>query len=167
VGIVRFTVHQAKDFEDSGVHPTDLNTYAKVYLGSSSTPIHTTFQAKRTAKPAWESTTEFFCANRSSSIITVKVVDRRDNIRDPILGFLSVRLQDLLDTLKDPGHDWWPLSGCKSGRVRLTADWRPLNVAGGICSADQYVPPIGVVRLWLKQATDVKNVEATLGSKVR
>ena len=38
-------------------------------------------------------------------------------------------------------------------------------MAGSLHGADQYMPPIGVVRLWLKKATDVKNVEATLGGK--
>jgi Ca2+-dependent lipid-binding protein len=85
----------------------------------------------------------------------------------PHRGSLSVRLEDLLNARKEAGRDWWPLSGCKSGRLRLTVEWKPLNMAGGIHGADQYVPPIGAVRLWLKKATDVKNVEAALGGKVR
>ena len=167
VGIVRFTIHQARDFENSGARESDFNPYAEVYLGSSSTPIHTTSQAKGTSKPAWESTTEFLCANRSSSIITVKVIDDRDMMKKPVLGLLSVRLQDLLQARKDAGHDWWPLSGCKSGRVRLTADWKPLNILGSLHGTAQYMPPIGVVRVWLKRAINVKNVETTLGRKVR
>ena len=167
VGVVRLTVHQAKDLEASGVRAADLNAYAKVFLGSSPHPIHTTSRTKHTAQPVWESTTEFLCANRSSSIITVKVIDDRDFIKDPVLGHLSVRLQDLLDARKETGRDWWQLSGCKSGRLRLTVEWKPLNMAGSLYGADQYTPPIGAVRLWLKEATDVKNVEATLGGKVR
>ena len=167
VGVVRITVHQAKDLETSGVRASDLNSYAKVFLGSSSNPIHTTSRTKHTSQPVWESATEFLCASRSSSIITVMVIDDRDFIRDPVLGYLSVRLQDLLEAHKETGRDWWQLSGCKSGRVRLTAEWKPLNMAGSLYGADQYTPPIGVVRLWLKEATDVKNVEATLGGKVR
>ena len=31
-------------------------------------------------------------------------------------------------------------------------------MAGSLHGADQYVPPIGVVRLWLQKATDVKYV---------
>ena len=51
---------------------------------------------------------------------------------------------------------WWPLSGCSSGKIRLSAEWKPLNMAGSLHGANQYVPPIGVVRLWLKKAVDVK-----------
>jgi Ca2+-dependent lipid-binding protein len=167
VGIVRFTIHQAKDLEISGVRAGDLNPYAKVFLGSSPTPLHTTRRPKHTSQPVWEAATEFLCADRSSSIITVRVIDDRDFLKDPNLGYLSVRLQDLLDARKEADRDWWQLSGCKSGRVRLTAEWKPLNMAGGLYGAHQYTPPIGAVRLWLKNATDVKNVEAALGGKVR
>ncbi|KAG5220503.1 transmembrane protein [Salix suchowensis] len=58
-----------------------------------------------------------------------------------------------------------PLSGCKSGKLRMSAEWKPLNMAGSLHGADQYTPPIGVVRLFLHKATDVKNVEAALGGK--
>jgi Ca2+-dependent lipid-binding protein len=168
VGIVRFTIHQAKDLDISGVRTADLNPYAKVFLGNASAPIHTTSPAKQTLQPVWESATEFLCTNRSSSIITVNIVDDRGFSKDPILGYMSVRLQDLLDARKEEAdRDWWPLTGCKSGRLRLTAEWKPLNMDGSLHGADQYVPPIGAVRLWLKKATDVKNVEATLGGKVR
>ena len=167
MGIVRFTVHQAKDLEMSGIRAGDLNPYATVFLGNSSTALHTTKRLKRTAQPVWESATEFLCADRSTSIITVKVTDDRDFIKDPTMGHLSVRLQDLLDARKETDRDWWQLSGCKSGRLRLTAEWKPLDMAGSIYGAQQYTPPIGAVRLWLKNATDVKNVEAALGGKVR
>ncbi|KAH9081855.1 tricalbin [Lactarius deliciosus] len=95
--------------------------------------------------PIWESATEFLCTNRASSIITVN---------DPVVGSLSVRLEDLLEARKEAGRDWWPL-----------IEWKPLSMAGGLHGADQYVPPVGAVRLWLKKATDVKNVEAALGGK--
>jgi Ca2+-dependent lipid-binding protein len=167
VGIVRFTIHQAKDLGMAGIRAGDLNPYANVFLGDSSTPLHTTSRLKHTAQPVWESATEFLCADRSTSIITVNVIDDREFLKDPVLGYLSVRLQDLLDARKEAERDWWQLSGCKSGRLRLTAEWKPLNMAGSIYGARQYTPPIGAVRLWLKKATDVKNVEAALGGKVR
>jgi Ca2+-dependent lipid-binding protein len=145
----------------------ELKPYANVFLGNSPTPFHTTSRAKHTSQPVWESSTEFLCPNRSSCIITVKVVDDRDFAKDPTMGYLSVRLQDLLEARGEAGRDWWQLSGCNSGRLRLTAEWKPLNMAGSLYGADQYTPPIGAVRLWLKNATDVKNVEAALGGKVR
>lgn len=164
---MRFTVHQAKDLDTTKPRTADLNPYAKVFLGNSGVPIHTTARVKHTVQPIWESTTEFLCTNRASSIVTVNVIDDRDFLKDPVVGSLSVRLEDVLKARKEAGRDWWPLSGCKSGRLRLTVEWKPLNMAGGLHGADQYVPPVGAVRLWLKKATDVKNVEAALGGKVR
>ena len=164
VGIVRFTIHQARDLESSGARAAGLKAYAEVFLGSSPNPIHTTPQVKHTSQPVWESTTEFLCANRSSSIITVKVIDDRDFVKDPTMGYLSVRLQDLLEARKTADRDWWQLSGCTSGGLRLTAEWKPLNIAGSLYGPDQYVPPIGAVRLWLKKATDVKSLEAPLAT---
>lgn len=166
MGIVRFTIHQAKDLDFAKVHTADLSAYAKVFLGNASAPIHTTSTAKHTLQPVWESSTEFLCTDRGASVITVNIVDGRGFAKGSVLGHLTVRLRDLLEARKDVDRDWWPLIGCKSGRVRLTTEWKPLNMGGSLHGADQYVPPIGAVRLWLKKATDVKNVEATLGGKV-
>lgn len=148
VGIVRLTIHQAKDLDHTKSFSGDLNPFAKVILGSSRTPIHTTRRLKHTNNPVWESSTEFLCSDRASSVIVIKVVDDRDFLADPLVGFLSAKLVDLLEAKKQASRDWWPLSRCKTGRVRLSVEWKPLNMAGSIQGADKYVPPIGIIRLW-------------------
>lgn len=87
-------------------------------------------------------------------MITVKVVDDRDFLKDPVVGYMSMRLGDLLTAETSEGQDWWPLS--KMGKIRISAEWKPLCMAGALSGVSQYVPPIGVVRLWLQKATDVK-----------
>ncbi|EIW86483.1 tricalbin [Coniophora puteana RWD-64-598 SS2] len=164
-GIVRLTIHQAKDLDHTKSLSGELNPFAKVYLGNSTTATHSTALIKHTNNPVWESATEFLCADKTSSIITIKVTDDRDFLKDPVVGHMSVQLGSLLEAETSAGRDWWPLSGCKSGKLRITTEWKPLQMAGALQGADQYVPPIGVVRLWLKNATDVKNVEAALGGK--
>lgn len=77
---------------------------------------------------------------------------------------MTIRLKDLL-AAREKQQDWFPLSGCKSGKVRVSAEWKPINMAGSLQGAGSYSPPIGIVRLWIKRAKDVKNVEATLGGK--
>ena len=77
---------------------------------------------------------------------------------------MNIRLKDLL-AAREKQQDWFPLSGCKSGKVRISADCKPLNMAGSMQGAGSYSPPIGIVRLWIKCAKDVKNVEAALGGK--
>jgi Ca2+-dependent lipid-binding protein len=167
VGIARFVIHQAKDLDTSKVHSADVSAYAKVYVGDAAHPTNKSVTAKHTQQPVWECATEYLCTDRSSSVITVKIIDDRDFLKDPVIGHISVRLEDLLEAKKkEAGRDWWPLSGCKMGRVRISADWKPVNMPGALHGADEYMKPIGVVRLWLKKATDVKNVEAALGGKV-
>ncbi|KAG6371667.1 C2 domain-containing protein [Boletus reticuloceps] len=163
VGIVRLTLHQAKELDASKSLSAELNPFVKVYLGSDTSPIHKSQIIKHTNNPVWESSTEFLCSDKHSSMITVNVVDERDFLKDPVVGYMSVRLEDLLRAEISEGRDWWPLS--KTGKLRMSAQWKPLYMAGALSGVAQYVPPIGVVRLWLQKATDVKNVEAALGGK--
>ncbi|KIY50784.1 tricalbin [Fistulina hepatica ATCC 64428] len=167
VGIARITIHQAKDLDHSKSLSGELNPMAKLYLGSHKRKaVYSTKPFKHTNSPVWEAAHEFLCADRRSSVIVFKVVDDREFLKDPVVGYMSIRLDDLLSaTTSSPVRDWFPLSGCKTGKIRVSADWKPLNMAGSLQGADQYTPPIGVVRLLLDRATDVKNVEATLGGK--
>ncbi|KAG1715796.1 hypothetical protein ID866_1372 [Astraeus odoratus] len=164
VGIVRLTLHQAKDLDSSKSLSGDLNPLVKVYLGNNDSAIHRTQIIKHTNNPVWESPTEFLCLDKRSSMVTINVVDDRDFLKDPVIGSMVVRLEDLLSGVSE-GRDWWPLKNCKTGKIRISAQWKPLHMAGVVSGVDQYVPPIGVIRLWLDKATDVKNVEAALGGK--
>jgi Ca2+-dependent lipid-binding protein len=165
VGIVRFMIHQAKELDHTKSLSGELNPLAKVYLNGQSTSVFTTRRFKHTNNPVWEAPYEFLCTDKESSLIAVKVIDDRDFLKDPVVGFMSIKLTDLLEFSGQAGRDWFPLSGCKSGKLRVSAEWRPLNVAGSLHGSDQYKPPIGVVRLLLEKAVDVKNVEAALGGK--
>ncbi|KAG7450195.1 tricalbin [Guyanagaster necrorhizus] len=164
IGIVRLTVHQAKELDAKKSLSGDLNPLAKVFLSGSKTPVHVTKAFKHTNNPVWESSHEFLCAKKATSVITVKIVDDRDFLKDPVVGYMSINLEDLLASKKE-NIDWFPLSNCESGKLRISAEWKPLSMAGSLHGVDQYSPPIGVVRLLLDRATDVKNVEATLGGK--
>lgn len=155
VGIVRLTIHQAKDLDHTKSLSGDLNPFAKIYVGAH---MHKTPIVKHSNNPVWESSTEFLCADRSSSTIVVKILDDRDFLKDPVVGYMSIKLETLLEAQKIAGRDWWPLSNCKSGKVRMSVEWKPLQMPGSLAGAGQYTPPIGVVRLWLQKATDVKYV---------
>lgn len=125
----------------------ELNPFARVHVSSQKEPIFTTRKMKHTRDPVWESATEFLCTDRSSSVLTINVVDDREFLSDPILGFTKLKLEDILHAQKEAGKDWWPLSNCKSGRTRLSVEWKPLNMAGSVQGAGHYTPPIGIVRL--------------------
>ncbi|CAE6474512.1 unnamed protein product, partial [Rhizoctonia solani] len=162
VGIVRLVIHQAKELDASKSMSGDLNPFAKLLIRNRE--IHKTNVMKHTLGPVWESPKEFLVTDKTSTVVTIKIIDDRDFLKDPLVGFMNIRLKDLL-AAREKQQDWFPLSGCKSGKVRISADWKPLNMAGSMQGAGSYSPPIGIIRLWIKCAKDVKNVEATLGGK--
>ena len=162
-GIVRLTVHQARSLDPTGAH-SSLNAYVRVYLGNNRTPIWTSNIAKRTKSPIWEASTEYLAPEKQASIVTIEVVNSEKLARDPVMGRVVVPLTQLLH-YKEQGMDWLPLDGSHSGEIRLSTQWKPVQMAGSISGAHDYVPPIGILRVWLKRAIDVKNVEGTLGGK--
>lgn len=161
-GIVRLTIHQAKDLDMSRSSGT-LSPYAAVYLGNNQEMHHRTATMKSSNTPTWESSTEFLVPDKAKSTITIKLFDDRA-LRDPALGTAVIRLDDLLQA-KDRQQDWFPLSGARSGKLRITTDWKPLLLPGSVGGTTTYTPPIGVMRIWLKKAVDLKNVESGLGGK--
>jgi Ca2+-dependent lipid-binding protein len=166
VGIVRLVIHQAKELDHTKSLSGDLNPLARVYLNSSKSSAFSSPCFKHTNNPVWEAPYEFLCTDKETATVGVKVIDDRDFLKDPVVGYMTMRLTDLLDAKQEAGRDWFPLSGCKTGKIRVSAEWKPLDMAGSLHGSDQYKPPIGVVRLCLDKASDVKNVEATLGGKV-
>lgn len=158
-GIVRLTVHQAKDFGRNA----DMNTVAKVFLGGNKAPIYETKVVKKSNSPAWEGHTEFIVADKHASVVTVDVINQKTT-PDSSLGRVTVKLSDILAG-KEKGNDWFPLKGSGAGKIRLSADFKPVALPGVIDGASGYQAPIGVLRVWLKDAVDVKNVEAALGGK--
>jgi len=136
----------------------ELNPLCKLFVGGTAKAIHKTKPVKHSNSPVWEASQEFICADKSTSVITIEVIDERDFLKDPVVGYVSLKLEDLLEAKKVAGRDWWPLSRCKSGKIRLSVEWKPLNMPGSLAGAHQYRQPIGVVRLWVQKATDVKCV---------
>ena len=162
-GIVRLTIHQAKDLDVTRAHG-DLNPFAKVFLGGSNKPVHSTQILKKANSPIWESHCEFLVPDKHSSVISLQIIDSKDFAHDPTLGKLTVRLEDLIEA-RERQQDWLPLQGSRAGKVRMTAEWKPVAMTGSMSGASTYVPPIGIMRIWLKNAVDVKNVEGALGGK--
>lgn len=156
-GIVRLQIHQAKDLDTPA---KDTNALAKIYLGSSKQPCHVTDVIKKNQSPSWEDHTEFIVADKHASVVTVYVQDKTKNTS---LGRVTVKLSDILEA-KEKGNDWFPLQGTRAGKIRLSATFKPVAMAGAIDGAASYTPPIGILRVLIKSAADVKNIEA-LGGK--
>jgi Ca2+-dependent lipid-binding protein len=160
-------LHQAENLDQNKSLSGDLNPFCKVHLNHSSSASFQTHLIKHNNSPVWEAPyIRSSSADKANAVITIKIVDDRDFLKDPIIGYMSIKLVDLMEAKKLDNEDWFPLSGCKQGKLRLSAEWKPLAMAGTLHGSDQYKPPIGVVRLVLQKTTDVKNVEALLGGKV-
>ncbi|GAA5905720.1 hypothetical protein JCM8208_000876 [Rhodotorula glutinis] len=156
-GVVRLVVHQAKELDPRG---QQINPFFKLYLNGKQ--VHRSQTLKRTPNPIWERPAEFLVTAKASATIGLQVMDDNTLVSDSKLGALSVRLADVLKANAD-GNDWFPLSQARSGKVRITAEWKPILMAGAINGAGAYTAPLGVVRLYFKRSTDLKNVEAPLG----
>lgn len=153
-GIARLEILQAKDFGLGN----DISAKALIYLGKGKTPIHETKVVKKNSSPGWNDHVEFICADKHASVVTARIIDTKS---DREIGRVAVRLADILEG-KEKDEDWFPLSNSKTGKIRLAAAFKPVNLPGAIDGASAYVPPIGVLRIHLKNAVDVKNVE-TIG----
>lgn len=158
VGIVRLVIHQAKELDHSKSLSGDLNPLARVFTNASRSPEFSTPCFKHTNNPVWEAAHEYLCTDKENATVTIKVIDDRDFLKDPVVGYMTIRLTDLIKAKGQAGRDWFPLSGCKTGRLRLSAEWKPLSMAGSLHGSEQYKPPIGVVKLCINKAVDVKCV---------
>ncbi|PKY00542.1 putative membrane bound C2 domain protein [Aspergillus campestris IBT 28561] len=155
-GIARYTVEQAKDLDSSKSLVGLLNPYGVLLLNGKE--IHITNKLKRTNNPIFQNASkEFLVTDRKNARLGLLIKDDRDLARDPILGSYQIKMNDMFKMM-EKGHQWFHLHGAKSGRVKLTLDWKPVAV-GGIAGSSGYVDPIGVMRIHFKRATDLRNLE--------
>ncbi|KAL5614898.1 hypothetical protein BROUX41_004977 [Berkeleyomyces rouxiae] len=157
-GILRFTVEQAKDLDGTKSLVGALNPYAVLHLNGRD--IHQTKKLKRTNNPIWDNgSKEILITDRKHAKLGLTVKDERDLSGDQVLGKYQIRLEDLLKCMEE-GKDWFHLAGAQTGRVKLRAQWRPVQISGVLSGTGGYMTPIGVMRLHFKRATDLRNFEA-------
>ncbi|KAN0064038.1 Tricalbin-2 [Thecaphora frezii] len=161
-GVVRFTIHQAKELDKRSGFGGELCPKARIRLNGQK--VKDTLVMKRTTNPIFEMPVEFLVTERSKAVVTVEILDDRDLRSDLVVAHVSIRLEDLL-TAKEKQQDWFPLKDSKLGRVRMSATWKPVRMSGSVNGGGGYSPAIGAVKVWLKKATDLKNVEALTGGK--
>ncbi|KAH8928049.1 hypothetical protein BT69DRAFT_651519 [Atractiella rhizophila] len=161
-GIVRLTVHQAKDLvESEGLG--QLSPYCHLLVNGQK--IKQSQIIKRMSNPIWEVYEDYLITDKANAVVGVRVLDDKSLVKDPQLGHVSLKLTKLLEH-NQKREDWFPLVGGRGGgRVRVSATWRPVLMAGAVNGAGVYTPPIGVMRIWIHKATDLKNVEGLTGGK--
>lgn len=156
-GILRFTVEQAKDLDGTKSLVGLLNPYAIMFLNGK--VIHQTKKLKRVNNPIWDNgSKEILITDRKRAKLGVTIKDDRDLSSDLTLGKYQIKLDDLLECMEQ-GKEWYHLSGAQTGRVKMTAQWRPVAISG-VAGTGGYITPIGVMRLHLQRANDLRNFEA-------
>jgi Ca2+-dependent lipid-binding protein len=155
-GIARFTVEQAKDLDGTKSMIGELNPYAVLLLNGKE--VHVSQKLKRTNNPVFaDGSKELLITNRKTAKLGVVLKDDRGVVGDPIIGTYQIKLDDLLD-LTEKGQEWFNLANVKTGRAKMSLQWRPVALRGAVLGSG-YITPIGVIRLHLKNARDLRNVE--------
>lgn len=157
-GILRYTVSQAKDLDSSKSLVGQLSPYAIQLLNGK--PIHTTKIMKRTNNPIWEESHELLITDRKTCKLGVVIRDDRDLAADPEVGSYQIKLDEMLEMTKK-GSDWFNLAGVKSGRIKMSVQWKPVAIKGAMGTGG-YQTPIGVMRLHFLNARNLRNME-TMG----
>lgn len=156
-GILRFTVSQAKDLDSTKSLVGLLSPYAIQTLNGK--VINKTKPVKRNNNPIWEVSKEVLVPNRKAAKLGLQIKDDRDIAAHPLLGTYTIKLDDLIGK-NSKGTEWFNLSETKTGRVKMTAQWKPVTIKGSLGGTGGYVTPIGVMRVHLQSAKDLRNLEA-------
>ncbi|CAG8489756.1 8039_t:CDS:10 [Acaulospora morrowiae] len=158
VGILRFTIHQAKDLDPKRSMIGQYNPYAEIYLNGKK--VYTTKVIKRNNSPVWEEPVELFVTDKDGVEISVRVYDARDLAVDPVVASWTGKLSEFLSSK----NDWFKVQDA-AGKLRMSCIWKPILNDGSLnFNVGAYVNPVGVVRLHIKKAVDVKS-SGQLGGK--
>lgn len=159
-GILRYTIEQAKDLDGTKSLIGLLNPYACLLLNGKE--VHTTKKLKRTNNPIWDDgSKEILITDRKHAKLGLAIKDDRELAGDQLIGTYQIKLDDMLEEM-EKGHDWFSLAGVKTGRAKLTAQWKPVAISGVLAGSGGYQTPIGVMRLHFRSATSLRNLE-TMG----
>jgi Ca2+-dependent lipid-binding protein len=156
-GILRFNVERAKDLDGTKSSVGQLNPFASLFLNGKE--VHHTKTLKRTNNPVWDNgSKEILITDRKKAKLGVVIKDERDIVGDQVMGKYQIKLDELLECMEQ-GKDWFHLSSANTGRVKMTAQWKPVAISG-VTGTGGYVTPIGVMRLHFHKANDLRNFEA-------
>ncbi|KAI8333575.1 C2 domain-containing protein [Chlamydoabsidia padenii] len=170
-GVLRLYVHECKQLGgDSrktgfGLIKTDVSAYAVVKVNGQEKLRTKPF--KRSFNPTWNKFIDVFVADKNKLDLEVTIWDSNEFADDSLMGKWHSSLVTFQDQITNGSQDWWNLAD-GAGRIHLSMTWKPVIMTGvSIDALDglEYVPPIGVVRLNMFGARDLKNVEALTGGK--
>ncbi|KAG2172009.1 hypothetical protein INT43_001486 [Umbelopsis isabellina] len=160
-GILRFTIHECKGLDGKP------SAYARVLLNGEE-KIKTK-PMKKTPNPKWEKNVEMLVVDMTEVSMRVEVQEASSFASDVTIGSWSSSLLNIFDKIEE-NEGWWDLMRKKTkvGRIRISAEWKPVIMTGLAESLGSHgfnTPAIGVIRLTLWEARNLKNVESVGGGK--
>lgn len=149
-GIARIEVTEARHLRGK---EKGMAVMAELYINNEK-KLSTAVQ-KGTKNPSWGAHHEEIIANRSKAKVRVVVKNPKT---DKVLGQVFSTLNNFIDAAQ-VDEIWFPLKS--GGEVRINTSWKPVGLTNASGSGG-YSPPIGVVRVSIDQAEDLRNLE-TIG----
>lgn len=151
-GIARVAIASARNLKPKD-ETKPFSTYAELYFDGKL--LLTTSKVKKNNSPAWNASHEEIIYNRAKSKVRIYIKNADD---DKIIGKISTTLNELIDATQ-VDETWFPLA--RGGEVLISTSWKPVALVGA-SGAGGYTPPIGVVRISVEKAEDLRNLE-TIG----
>ncbi|ODV62977.1 uncharacterized protein ASCRUDRAFT_68769 [Ascoidea rubescens DSM 1968] len=154
-GILKITVHEAKNLNHDSSLFGILSPYCELYLDN--TLIDKSTVHKRSNDPEFRKVFEFLLQSMSSSKLKIRIRNSSTSFDDPIVAIYKVNAEDLINKfIQDDDIDWFDCA--PEGRIRLSLLWKPLDIPT-IYSNDslyKYKQPIGIINLFLHEIIDLK-----------
>ncbi|KAG0830248.1 hypothetical protein G6F16_007650 [Rhizopus arrhizus] len=158
-GVLRFTVHECKEL--NGGKSNDVSPFAVVKVNGQEKLRTNPY--KRSINPRWDKSIEIFVIDKTQVNLDVSVLD--SNIDDRLLGNWQSSLLQLEEDCFLNQQDWWMLKD-GVGKLHLSMQWKHVTMTGYTEESSHSARnPIGVVRVFVEGASDLKNVEAMTGGK--
>ncbi|KAK7678255.1 hypothetical protein QCA50_018726 [Cerrena zonata] len=129
-----------------------VSAFAEVYFDNEEL---LTTSAVKGDTPAWGVSKEKIVNNRAKAKVRIYIKNKDD---DRIIGKITSTFNELVDATQ-VDETWFPLP--RGGEIQIHASWKPVAMVGAE-GAGGYTPPIGVVRVSVERAEDLRNLE-TIG----
>lgn len=154
-GILNLKIGACRDLDPSRSKTAKLSPFAEIEF--SGRLIDSTKIAKDTNDPEWNYGGEHIVLDKMSTLLILRVRDKRAKFAsNPQVGLFKMKLGQLL-VEAEKGNVWFPLAEGE-GEIKIEPQWKPANVSlGG--STNNYIEPVGVIRLTIKNAKNLRNLE--------
>ncbi|ABN68024.2 hypothetical protein putative xylanase/chitin deacetylase [Scheffersomyces stipitis CBS 6054] len=146
-GIARIEIAEARHLKSG---EKAASAFAEIHFNNEK--VLTTSVQKKTNAPSWGDKIEKIVDNRARSKVKIVVKEKGGKT----LGQIHTSLNELIDATQ-VDQTWFALA--QGGEVRINASWKPVALSNSSGSSG-YAAPIGVVRVSIEKAENLRNLEA-------